>query len=195
MRVLGTLRQWYENASLPLGRTLARAGLSPNMLTGLSLAVSAASGYEYFLGSPLFGALLLLGAGIVDMADGAIARATSGGTRFGSVLDHVADRYSEFFVVLGMLLGQLLPLIVGLFSLFGMIMASFTRAKAESVGGLDNCSVGIAERQEKLGLILIGSAFFYVDIRLLTAAVLLVGLLSHITVVQRLLYTRKMTSS
>jgi hypothetical protein len=70
-----------------------------------------------------------------------------------------------------------------------MLMASFTRAKAESVGGLKSCTVGIAERQEKF-LILIGGSLlsYYLPIAL-EYSVLLVGILSHITVVQRIHYT------
>jgi hypothetical protein len=97
-----------------------------------------------------------------------------------------------------------------------MIMASFSRAKAESVGGMDSCSVGIAERQEKLiltfaGILLLAlpSTNIWFDFlallpvavmdlfasagitNILTLCIVIVGLLSHITVVQRLVYARK----
>jgi uncharacterized MnhB-related membrane protein len=49
--------------------------------------------------------------------------------------------------------------------------------------------VGIAERQEKLLLILIGSAFTVVFSQALLVAIILVGILSHVTVVQRLHFT------
>jgi len=70
-------------------------------------------------------------------------------------------------------------------------MASFTRAKAESVGGLSSCAVGIAERQEKIVILFIGSVLQPILPVALIAAVIIVGLLSHITVVQRLFYTFK----
>ncbi|HUO43049.1 MAG TPA: CDP-alcohol phosphatidyltransferase family protein, partial [Methylomirabilota bacterium] len=75
------------------------------------------------------------------------------------------------------------------FSLFGILMASFTRAKAESVGGLKHCTVGIAERQEKLIILLIGSFLQPFVARALMIAVIVVGILSHATVIQRLHYT------
>jgi phosphatidylglycerophosphate synthase len=74
-----------------------------------------------------------------------------------------------------------------------MVMASFTRAKAESVGGLKQCTVGIAERQEKLIILLIGSFLQPFVTGALMVAVIVVGVLSHITVVQRLHYTFKET--
>ena len=114
-------------------------------------------------------------------------------SKFGAVYDHVLDRYAEFAVLLGIGLGGFVdwPWIV--FALFGMVMASYTRAKAESVGGLSSCTVGIAERQEKIILLLIGSVLQpYVNVAL-TFCTIAVGLLSHVTVVQRLHYTLKQT--
>ena len=108
-----------------------------------------------------------------------------------------------------------IPWFWGFFTLFGMIMASFSRAKAESVGGMKSCTVGIAERQEKLilqiaGILLLAlpttniwmdalavvpfllNIFVALDItNILTLCIVIVGVLSHITVAQRLMYARK----
>jgi CDP-diacylglycerol--glycerol-3-phosphate 3-phosphatidyltransferase/archaetidylinositol phosphate synthase len=101
-------------------------------------------------------------------------------------------------------------------ALFGMVMASFTRAKAESVGGMKSCAVGIAERQEKLILMIAGilllaipqsnvwldilarvpnqlaDVFIALNItNILTLCMVIIAVLSHVTVVQRLAYARK----
>ena len=123
------------------------------------------------------------------MFDGAVARATHTASRFGAVYDHALDRYAEFFVLVGIGLGGFADWVWIIFCLFGMVMASFIRAKAESVGGLKSCTVGIAERQEKLIILLIGSVLQpFVPIALIVS-VIVVGILSHITVIQRLHYT------
>jgi phosphatidylglycerophosphate synthase len=127
------------------------------------------------------------------MLDGAVARATNSATRFGAVYDHVLDRYAEFAILLGIGIGGLVDWIWVVFALFGMIMASFVRAKAESVGGLKSCTVGIAERQEKLLLILAGSFVQPLFSLALPICVFVVGVISHITVVQRLHYTFNQT--
>jgi phosphatidylglycerophosphate synthase len=173
----------------PVGIHLGRLGARPNMITTLSLILSVGAGVAYASALPIFGALGLLVSGFVDMLDGAVARATGTATKFGAVYDHVLDRYAEFAVLIGIGLGGLVnwPLVV--FCLFGMVMASFTRAKAESVGGLPSCTVGIAERQEKIILLFLGSILQPLFPVVLVVAVILVGLLSHITVAQRLLYT------
>lgn len=189
--MLGKLRARYEAAMQPIGNQLGRLGARPNMITTLSLAVSVGAGIAYALMLPVFGAVGLLASGFVDMLDGAVARATGSATRFGAVYDHVLDRYAEFAVLLGIGFGGLVNWVWVIFCLFGMVMASFTRAKAESVGGLSSCAVGIAERQEKIVILFIGSVLQPILPVALIAAVIIVGLLSHITVVQRLFYTFK----
>jgi len=57
------------------------------------------------------------------------------------------------------------------------------------VGGLERCTVGVAERQEKLILLIGGSILTTVWGDALTYSVVLVGVLSHLTVIQRLHYT------
>jgi len=193
--LLGRLRAQYERLMLPAGRMLARTGLSPNHLTLLSIPVGMACTYAYWRMGLLWGVLGILAIGFVDMLDGSLARATNRVTRFGGVLDHVLDRYAEYFIILGILLGDHAAWFWGLYALFGMVMASYTRAKAESIGGLARCTVGIAERQEKmLGLIagsLIAYAFPWVSRPIMNITLLVVGTLSHITVIQRLMYTRR----
>ncbi|UCH02138.1 MAG: CDP-alcohol phosphatidyltransferase family protein [Candidatus Bathyarchaeota archaeon] len=191
--MLGKLREKYQKIIAPIGRVLSKTAISPNMISLLSLFTSLLSSYAYVIGRPFEGALIIVLVGILDMLDGAIARASNRVTRFGATFDHVIDRYAEFFIIFGIILGQYTEWTWGMFSLFSMIMASFTRAKAESIGGLKSCTVGIAERQEKL-IIIIGASFLIpLFSNILQYSIILVGLLSSVTVVQRLAYTWKKT--
>ncbi|MGA3405302.1 MAG: CDP-alcohol phosphatidyltransferase family protein [Candidatus Bathyarchaeia archaeon] len=191
--MLGRIRAKYQALMRPVGKGLGKSGITPNALTTISLVVAIGAGTAYALKFPVLGAVGLVVSGVVDMLDGAVARATKSASRFGTVYDHVLDRYVEFFVLAGIGLGGFSDWIWVLFCLFGMVMASFTRAKAESVGGLKQCTVGIAERQEKLIILLIGSFLQPFVTGALMVAVIVVGVLSHITVVQRLHYTFKET--
>jgi phosphatidylglycerophosphate synthase len=120
-------------------------------------------------------------------------------TRFGAVWDHVLDRYAEFAIVFGIGLSIYANLWVAFIALFSMIMASFVRAKAESIGKLDKCTVGIAERQEKLIIIMVGSILTFIFpiygiyliwfFSILDICLLIVAVLSQIKVIQRLKYT------
>ncbi len=220
---------------MPVGRILAKTGITPNMITGLTLLVAMVSCYLFAMGGLLLGLAVMILTVVMDMLDGAVARASNLISKFGATLDHTLDRYAEYLFMLGLMLGPIastsvswwpyapgdtfIPWFWGLFALFGMVMASFTRAKAESVGGMKSCAVGIAERQEKLILTIIGilllaipatniwmdflalfpsavmDFFIVLEVtNILTLCIIIVGVLSHITVVQRLAYARKVLS-
>lgn len=179
---------------LPIGKKLGKMGVTPNAISTVSLLIAILAAITYASKAPVLGAVGLLGSGFVDMLDGSVARATGLVTRFGAVYDPVLDRYAEFAVLFGMGYGGLVSWVWVIFSLFGMVMASYVRARAESAGGLASCSVGIAERQEKIVLLLIGSLvqpFFNLG---LSISVIVVGVLSHVTAAQRLHYTLKQTA-
>ena len=74
-----------------------------------------------------------------------------------------------------------------------MVMASYVRARAESSGKVASCDVGFAGRAEKLTLLIIGMGLqaFFLRVHILQWAVIVVGVLSHITAIQRLLYARR----
>ena len=187
--MLGSLREKYESSMLPLGKALGKSGVTPNTLSILAALASVAAALLYLRGTAFLAALVLLFSAFLDVLDGAVARATKTASRFGSVLDHVLDRYVECIVVIGIVAGGFVSWFWGLFALIGMLLASYSRAAAQSVGGLSSCTVGIAERQEKLLLILAGSFLVARWTDALEYAMILVGLLSHVTVGQRLLYT------
>jgi phosphatidylglycerophosphate synthase len=91
-----------------------------------------------------------------------------------------------------MLSGQVEPL-WAIFALFGMVMASYVRAKAESAGKVADCTVGLGGRAEKLLLIIAGLLLqaLLPSYPILTWVLIVVGVMSHVTAVQRLRYARK----
>lgn len=192
-------RQWYEETSLVLGKICYRMGLTPNFLTGVSLVCAIISGIFFWRDSMGWGVFWMLAASFADMLDGSTARAGNSGTVFGGILDHVSDRYGEFFILAGITMSGAAHPGWGLFALFGMLIASYTRAAAESIGKLKNCAVGIMGRLEKFILIIFGALM---EIWFPTGtwprggwlefALIIVGVTSTVTSVQRLVYARKM---
>ncbi|MBX0330443.1 CDP-alcohol phosphatidyltransferase family protein [Oscillochloris sp. ZM17-4] len=193
MPALARVRQAYEQITLPLGRICMRMGLTANMLTYLSLALSILAGYLIAQALFWWGVVGILLVGLADVLDGATARAARTAGPYGTVLDHVTDRYAEFFILGGVMLSGAVAPIWVLFALFGMIMASYVRARAESTGMIASCNVGFAGRQEKLALLILGllAQPLLPQIRILEWAVIAVGIASHITAAQRLDYTRR----
>jgi len=187
-------RAAYELKSQYFGRICLKVGLTPNMLTGISLLISVAAGITLWKGYFYTGAILIILTSFTDMLDGATARAGKIGTVYGGILDHVSDRYAEFFILAGVLLSQRVHAGWALFALFGMIIASYTRAAAESIGKIENCEVGAVGRLEKFIILLIGivGEEVFPGYHLLAVCLALVGVFSYITSVQRLIYTKKL---
>lgn len=191
-------RQFYEEYSLGLGKLCLKMGLTPNILTFLSLACAIASGILFWKGQLIWGVVLMLATAFTDMLDGSTARAGNMGTVFGGILDHVFDRYGEFFILAGITLSGSVHPGWGIFALFGMLIASYTRAAAESMGKMKNCAVGIMGRLEKFILIMAGALVeHWLPVGIwprggwLEFALIIVGVTSTITAIQRLIYARK----
>lgn len=190
---LTRFRQAYERLTIPLGRLCARIGLTPDMLTLASLCLGGLAAYAIAQQRYLLGVLLIGLMTAADMLDGATARAGGTSSPAGMLLDHVIDRYAEFCILLGIMLSGVVAPGWAMFALFGMVMASYVRARAEASGKIASCDVGFAGRPEKILALVIGLLLqpFFPQLRLLHWAVIVVGVFSHITALQRLLYARR----
>jgi phosphatidylglycerophosphate synthase len=77
--------------------------ISANQVSYLSLAAGLLSALSFAQGNPLAGALLLLGAYVLDNCDGEVARAKNQCSNFGRRLDSFVDwaMHAAFFIGLG----------------------------------------------------------------------------------------------
>jgi phosphatidylglycerophosphate synthase len=191
--IVTRFRKAYEQVTIPLGQLCVRAGLTPDMLTLLSLSLGGLAAYAIAQRAFLGGILLILLMTAADMLDGATARAGGTANAYGTLFDHVIDRYAEFLILLGVMLSGVVAPSWSMFALFGMVMASYVRARAESSGKVASCDVGFAGRPEKLTLLIVGMGLqaFFPRVHILQWAVIAVGVLSHVTAIQRLLYARR----
>jgi CDP-diacylglycerol---glycerol-3-phosphate 3-phosphatidyltransferase len=134
--------------------------LTPNHVSFLGLLTSILAGIG-FVFYPLLGGVLTLLTGLLDTLDGSLARATQQSRKFGAFLDSVLDRYTELVMYLGIWCyfyrqearTPLFSLTI-LLILFGSLMVSYTRARAEGLG--ERCMVGLFQRGERI--ILLGVA-------------------------------------
>ncbi len=191
--MIARLRPLYNIFVAPLGRASAALGITADAWTLFSLFASILGSIALYLGKFWWGFALVIVMFAADVMDGATARAGGTPGPFGTILDHVVDRYAEFFVIGGLAVGGWISPLVAFVAISGMIMASYVRAKAESTGQVKDCTVGVAGRAEKLILtyaaivaLALGSSWW--------ASLMLViaGLLSHFTALQRLLYSKMM---
>ena len=191
-----TRRASYEAFSIPFGRVCVSLGLTPNILTVLGLVTAGGAAAAFWQERFFLGVFLMLVTSLLDMLDGATARAGNLGTVFGAVLDHNVDRVGEFLIILGIVLSGHVHPGWGMFALFGMWSASYARAAAESIGKMKTCAVGFVGRLEKFIIILAGAVFeaFY-PMQSLQIAMIVVGAISFITTIQRLIFAHRELSS
>jgi CDP-diacylglycerol--glycerol-3-phosphate 3-phosphatidyltransferase len=194
-------RASISRALEPLGERLSRAGVTPNAITVVGTTGSVAAALVFFPQGWWFaGALLISGFVLLDMVDGAVARAGGTSSPFGGVLDSTGDRIADAAIFgslawyfarhdrTALLLAALLCLVLG-------SLTSYIRARAEGVGM--NATVGIAERAERLIIVLVGTGLAGAPLRVPYIQAISLWLLvaaSTVTVGQRLVAVRRQSA-
>ena len=175
----------------PICRALIRVGISANALTVIGSLGASASAVFFFSREELFiGTLVTTLFVLSDLFDGTMARLTNKeGTRWGALLDSTLDRVTDAAISIGIWIylmkieSNTQYLALAVLFLGGLI--PYIRAKAESLG--IECSVGIAERTERLILLLVGSGLAGLGLSIaLDLALWILLALGVVTVAQRM---------
>lgn len=193
--VSSKLKEEFENTVKGFVKPLGGLGITPNHLTMLGIALAGVTAYIYtkvpgnkeYL---LYAAGMFIVSGFVDAIDGVLARSTGKVTRFGGFFDSVADRYSDAIVYSGVIAAGLCNLWAGLLALFGSILVSYARARAE-MEGVKMAGVGLAERAERMIFLALCTAAAYWYPATLNYGIIILAVLVHLTVLQRSLYFKK----
>jgi len=177
-----------------VARFLDRLGLGPNFITVLGLAAGIAAGLLFAFHQPLAASGLIALCGIFDILDGKVAVLARKRSLYGAIFDSTLDRYSEFFIYLGLAyyFRKGWPLWVLFFTFLGSTMVSYTRARAEGLGF--ECKVGFMQRAERMILLLLGSlvgSLLKVFDPAMIAILILIALVSNATAFQRIFYIRR----
>ncbi len=171
-----------------------KTGFTPNSVTSIGFLVTLVASlfYSSGLGTVWFvwGAVLALLIGAYfDAIDGAMARRYHQISKMGGILDSVLDRVGEIALYTGLLAGGLVPGWLSLWALSASLMVSYVRARVD-VEGIKLKGVGLAERPERLLILMIATIFAAFNSLSLEFGVGLVALLSTVTIVERLYRTR-----
>ncbi|MGZ4631701.1 MAG: CDP-alcohol phosphatidyltransferase family protein [Actinomycetes bacterium] len=151
------LVRWWLSLTYVVARPLARTRVAPDAVTGLAVLVSAAGAAVAGAGGrwELAAALVVVGSGLLDNVDGAVAVLTSRATRWGFVLDSLADRVSDSAYLLALwLAGAPGWLCVGGGLL--MFLQEYARARA-TAGGLSD--VGVVTVWERPTRVIVTAVF------------------------------------
>ncbi len=171
-----------------------KTGFTPNSVTsiGFLLTLVASLLYSTGLGNVWFAwaaVLALLVSAYFDAIDGAMARRYRQISKMGGILDSVLDRVGEIALYTGLLAGGLVPGWLSLWALSASLMVSYVRARAD-VEGIKLKGVGLAERPERLLILMIATILATFNTLSLELGVGMVALLSTVTIVERLYRTR-----
>src|SRR5690606_26872710 len=157
-------RAFFTKLFTPIARLLIRLGISPDVVTVVgTLGVCIGALAFYPRGKFLAGTLFITAFVFFDTLDGIMARMNNRSSRWGAFLDSTLDRIADASIFGGLVLwyagGGANPLMAGLALaclILGMVV-SYARARAEGLGMTAN--VGIAERAERLVLVLVATGF------------------------------------
>jgi CDP-diacylglycerol--glycerol-3-phosphate 3-phosphatidyltransferase len=158
------LRAPVTRAITPLCKGLLNIGFTANSVTVIGAAGVTISSL-YFFSNELFfvGTIVVTLFVLSDLLDGTMARISqSSGTRWGALLDSTLDRFSDAAILLGIYFGlrevREFEADLVLAVLLTSALIPYIRARAESLGF--ECSVGYAERTERLILILVATGLY-----------------------------------
>jgi CDP-diacylglycerol---glycerol-3-phosphate 3-phosphatidyltransferase len=155
-------RAAYEKLSRPVAKAALRAGLTPDSITILGTAGTVLGALTLFpIGQLWWGGFTVFVFVLADMLDGAMARQSGGGTRFGAVLDATCDRIGDGAVFCGLLWWAVFGMrstslaVALMICLVTSQVISYIKARAEA-SGLRGGG-GLIERPERLVIVLTGA--------------------------------------
>lgn len=177
----------------PSCRFLLRIGITANWLTFIGAIGSSISALYFFSKGDFFlGTILVSLFALSDLFDGTMARLSEQGTtKWGALIDSTLDRATDAAIYAGVISYAISSdntnlALLALLALITGALIPYIRAKAESLG--IECSVGIAERAERLIIILTATGLYGLGVNIaLVGGLLLINIVGLITIVQRLL--------
>ncbi|WP_421741387.1 phosphatidylinositol phosphate synthase [Cellulomonas sp.] len=191
--MLNGLRGAMTRFFTPIARALLRLGVSPDAVTvGGTLVVVVTALWAFPTGHLLVGALVIGVFVLTDSLDGVMARQSGRSGPWGAFLDSTLDRFGDAAIFAGLVLwftaggDDRLTAVLALACLVLGSIVPYARARAEGLGM--TASGGIAERADRLLLVLVATAavgFGAPDV-VLTVVLALLALASAVTVVQRM---------
>jgi CDP-diacylglycerol--glycerol-3-phosphate 3-phosphatidyltransferase len=190
-------RAFFTKVLTPIAAFLTRVGVSPDVVTligTLGVCVGALAFYpqgEFFVGTLVITAFIF-----ADLIDGTMARMTNRSSKWGAFLDSTLDRLGDAAIFGGISVwysGDGHDFLLASLALYCLVFGSITsyaKARAEGLGMTAN--VGVAERADRLVVVLVATGLDGLGVPYIQAAALWVlAVAGTVTVVQRVLEVRR----
>lgn len=191
-------KAFFTKVMTPVARLLLRLGVGPDVVTAVgTLGVCVAALAFFPQGRFFLGTLVVTAFVFSDMLDGTMARLSGRSSRWGAFLDSTLDRVADAAIFGGIVLwfagdgDDLLLAALALWCLVAGAVVSYVKARAEGLGM--TADVGVAERSERVLVILLGTGFagLLATPWPLVLALWLLAVASAVTVVQRMVEVRR----
>ena len=190
--VLNRVRKSLNPVTDSIGRALSSSGLPPDFWTVVGFLFALIAGVLYALrpSMPYLAALAIIASGIMDVLDGAAARAMNRVSKTGSFNDSTLDRLAEVAIYAGIVYANYTSPVIVLLTLGFSLLVSYTRAKGDALS-VTLSGIGIGERAERLIVLVVFSILGFV-----AYGVYVVLVLAFVTFIQRYVFIyRKLRSS
>ncbi len=181
----------------PIARALLKAHISPDAITILGTLGAVVAALWCFPTGHLFAGTIIVSVfALSDMLDGSMARQSGRQSAWGAFLDSLLDRVTDAAIFAGLtiwFLGSGNEPILGYAALYCLAagqVISYARARAEGLGL--QASGGIAERTERLVVVMVATGFSGLGVPFIQAIGLWVLVIATtITVIQRMVMVRR----
>ena len=164
-----------------------RLRIHPNLLTFTGVLISVWAGWHLAMGEFITAFWIMMAANVFDFIDGKVANEMGAVSLFGGFWDSVTDRFSDLALSVGLIClyssrGRTDYVLITSIAMVFATMTSYARARAESM--IPRCKVGFMERPERIVLFMIGAVT-----NRMAAVMWVIGVLSIVTVINRIYYT------
>jgi len=179
---------WVRRLAMRAMARAQRLPITPNQLTITGLAITCLAAALVALDHPFTGGLVLLFAGVFDIFDGALARASNRSYPYGAFLDSTTDRMSEGVVMISLAVyferrGIAVGPVLVVLATAGSYLVSYVRARAQSLGF--TCEGGLLARPERVLLTVVGLLLTPIHPGGLLAVVAILAVFTNFTAIQR----------
>jgi len=195
-------KAFFNRLFTPLARGLLAIGVGPDVITWLGTVGVCVGAFAFLPRGKFFVGVLVVTAFVFsDTLDGTMARLSGRSSRWGAFLDSTLDRVADASIFTALLLWfagsghDTVLAVLTVICLIGGMVISYAKARAEGLGMTAN--VGIAERSERLVVILVAVGFGgLLDQRWIVAVGLwLLAAATVVTVGQRMLEVHRQTAA
>ncbi len=202
-------RYLNRRLSLPITRGLLRVvpNISPNTVTFISFVIGVFGALLFSLEFGVFGGIAVQLSSVLDGCDGEIARIKDKSSRFGAFFDSIMDRYADIFIITGLLvyclrtlkdrpiftrilLTEAIILLLGVFTLAGTFLVSYSAAKAQT-DFTRHFTRALNGRDTRLFIIFLGGLTSPLDPGFIFLSLLVIAMITNISMVWRLVEASK----